>query len=206
MSTPGLRTRRKEMTRADITRAATELFVRSGFAATTVEEIAVAAGVSTRTVFRYFPTKDAMLTEPFMAPFDAWERHMLGAPAGERLLDVIRAATHRVLDIYEEDPDFWDRHYTLTTSDAAVAAHVLQVQAQLQLRAAAVLAQRLGLAPDDLRARVVAAAAMAGVGEAVRQYYAAGGRRRRRSVIDAAYREVARALELLNVPLPPLAG
>lgn len=40
-----------------ITAAAAELFSRKGFADTTIDEIAALAGVSPRTVFRYFPTK-----------------------------------------------------------------------------------------------------------------------------------------------------
>ena len=38
-----------------------ELFVRKGFAGTTVREIATAAGVSPGLMFHYFPSKDALL-------------------------------------------------------------------------------------------------------------------------------------------------
>jgi AcrR family transcriptional regulator len=41
--------------------AALLLFATRGYEATTTEEIADAAGVSPRTVFRYFPTKDSIL-------------------------------------------------------------------------------------------------------------------------------------------------
>ena len=44
--------------RAQLTATAMELFARDGFDQITVEQIAAAAGVSGRTVFRYFPTKE----------------------------------------------------------------------------------------------------------------------------------------------------
>lgn len=54
----GLRERRRQETRHDISDAALELFERRGVAGTTVDDIAHAAGVSARTFFRYFPTKE----------------------------------------------------------------------------------------------------------------------------------------------------
>jgi AcrR family transcriptional regulator len=48
-------------TRARISEAALELFVTQGFAATTIDQIAEAAGVGRRTIFRHFATKEAIL-------------------------------------------------------------------------------------------------------------------------------------------------
>ncbi|MBD0862789.1 TetR family transcriptional regulator [Gordonia sp. zg691] len=53
-----LRARRRDATRLEIHEAAVDLFERNGFDETTVDEIAAAAGVSPRTFFRYFPTKE----------------------------------------------------------------------------------------------------------------------------------------------------
>jgi AcrR family transcriptional regulator len=54
----GLRERRRQQTRAEITDAALELFAQGTVAATTVDDIAAAAGVSPRTFFRYFSSKE----------------------------------------------------------------------------------------------------------------------------------------------------
>ncbi|MFC4507368.1 MULTISPECIES: TetR/AcrR family transcriptional regulator [Streptomyces] len=55
---PPLTERRREATRMEIADEAVRLFVAQGVAATTAEEIASAAGVSTRTLWRYFRSKE----------------------------------------------------------------------------------------------------------------------------------------------------
>jgi AcrR family transcriptional regulator len=75
----GLRARKKERTRATITRVALELFARDGFAATTLSAIADRAEVSPRTVSTYFPSKEGIV---FAAYPEAIER--LGVRLAER--------------------------------------------------------------------------------------------------------------------------
>jgi len=50
-----------DTTRAEIARAAIRSFLRNGFDSTTVDDIAAAAGISRRTYFRYFGSKDESL-------------------------------------------------------------------------------------------------------------------------------------------------
>jgi AcrR family transcriptional regulator len=54
----GLRETKKQQTREEIAGKAMGLFVRRGFDHVTVAEVAEAAGVSQKTVFNYFPTKE----------------------------------------------------------------------------------------------------------------------------------------------------
>lgn len=58
---------KSDRTRAQLRSAAIELFDRDGFDRTTVSAIAAAAGVTSMTFFRHFPTKDAVVLDN---PFD----------------------------------------------------------------------------------------------------------------------------------------
>ena len=53
--------RRRNLLLAQYERIAWKLFAQHGYQAVTVDEIAEAAGVSARTLFRYFPTKEDFL-------------------------------------------------------------------------------------------------------------------------------------------------
>ena len=57
-----LRGRKKQDTAEQIYRAALRLFRERGYAATTIDEIAQAAGVANGTFFSYYPIKDAVLS------------------------------------------------------------------------------------------------------------------------------------------------
>ena len=59
-----LRDRRRAELISQIQNTAHQLFAERGFAAVTTEDIAVAAGISISTYFRYAPTKEDLLVAP----------------------------------------------------------------------------------------------------------------------------------------------
>jgi AcrR family transcriptional regulator len=87
-------TERSLRTRTRLQACALELFTAQGFDATTVEQIAAAAGVSHMTFFRHFPTKESVLVQdpydPLMA--DAVRAQPRDLPALERVRRGIRSA------------------------------------------------------------------------------------------------------------------
>ncbi|SEM59412.1 transcriptional regulator, TetR family [Pseudoxanthomonas sp. GM95] len=56
-----MRQQKRKETRARISKAALGLFIAKGFEATTLDELAVAAGISRRTFFHYFKSKEEVL-------------------------------------------------------------------------------------------------------------------------------------------------
>lgn len=63
MKAPSVLASKRAAVRAGLARVAIDLFARDGFEAVTIEEIARAAGISPRTFFRYFPSKDDIVLE-----------------------------------------------------------------------------------------------------------------------------------------------
>ena len=58
-----LRERKKRQTRQLLADTATQMFLARGFDGVRVSEIAEACGVSEKTVFNYFPTKEALVMD-----------------------------------------------------------------------------------------------------------------------------------------------
>src|ERR1700689_4736598 len=71
--------RRRVTSRAELEQTAFALFAAHGFDATTVDEIAAAAGIGRRTFFRYFPSKNDI---PWGAFEDELDRMRVRLKAG----------------------------------------------------------------------------------------------------------------------------
>ncbi|BBZ70533.1 TetR family transcriptional regulator [Mycobacterium paraseoulense] len=90
--TEPLTDRRRRLLRADIGRTAIALFAERGFDTVTVGDISAAAGISERTFFRYFASKDEVLLD---YERHVWERliHALASrPADEGPVTALRQA------------------------------------------------------------------------------------------------------------------
>jgi AcrR family transcriptional regulator len=100
----GLRARKKRQTRAAIAAAAMELFQSRGFDAVTIADIAVAADVSRKTVFNYFPAKEDLVFEAGQERRAALVQAIRERPAGTSLVAPFRAATMDYLERLAHDP------------------------------------------------------------------------------------------------------
>jgi AcrR family transcriptional regulator len=76
----GLRQRQRRRIEQAIQDAATRLFLRSGFDAVSVAEIAATAEVSKRTLFKYFPSKEDLVIHAFADHQDEAARTVLNRP------------------------------------------------------------------------------------------------------------------------------
>lgn len=168
---PPLTEERKAEIRLEIARAAVELFVTQGVAATTGEQIGAAVGVSSRTVWRYFPSKESCVRPLFSAGIDlvadSLRRWGPGQPFDE-ILDT---------ELTDEDgllagPDraTVGALVRLTRTEPGLRAIWLQTYDEAEPAFARALAERAGLPADDLRPAIQAAMFNAALRAAVEHY------------------------------------
>ncbi|WP_067135558.1 TetR/AcrR family transcriptional regulator [Microtetraspora malaysiensis] len=93
----GLRERKKQETRQQISDTASWLFMQRGFDTVTVAEIAEAAGVSTKTVFNYFPRKEDLFLDRIPEATDLIARTVRERPADMEPLTALRQAAVRLV-------------------------------------------------------------------------------------------------------------
>jgi mycofactocin system transcriptional regulator len=118
--------RPRATTRGEIERTALDLFATHGFDDTTVDDIAEAAGISRRTFFRYFPSKNDVVWGDFDALLGDLERRFDDAPGGP-LWATVRSA---VIDFNALPPEAVAAH----RQRMALVLYVPALQAHATLR------------------------------------------------------------------------
>lgn len=157
----GLRERKKAKTRAAIQREAMRLFREQGYGTTTIEQIADAAEVSPSTLFRYYPTKEALvLTDEFDPLLIEIFRTQ---PADLSPVQAFRAAIREVLgDLPPEAYDEILQRHVLAGSVPELRAAMMDQYVDAIQMMSGLIGERLGRAPDDIAVRALAGA-MVGV-------------------------------------------
>ena len=87
-----------------IEKAALEVFAERGFEETTVEEIAAAAGISRRTFFRYFASKNDIPFGNFPALLEQLEEWLSSVSDDRPMFDVIVEAVLRFNRVHSDGP------------------------------------------------------------------------------------------------------
>ena len=143
-------------TRAELEQVALELFAERGFVATTVDDIAAAAGIGRRTFFRYFASKNDVVWGDFELGLLALRERLATGPPGRPLLEELREA---VLAFNRFDPGEvpWHRdRMALILTVPALQAHSTLRYAAWRSVIAEFAATRLGGSPADLLPQLVA--------------------------------------------------
>jgi len=145
VTSPG---RRPSTTKAQLSEIAIELFSERGFDNTSVDDIAAAAGIARRTLFRYFPSKNAIAWGEFDERVASMRAHLAAAPADEPLTDSI-------LDVLVEfnriDPEHVSHHrqrMELLLRVPALQAHSMLMYAEWRHAIAEFVAARTGSDAD----------------------------------------------------------
>jgi AcrR family transcriptional regulator len=162
--------RKRRLVSDELTEAALQLLAVKGFDAVTTDEIAVAAGVSKRTFFRYFASKEDVVVR-FLADLGTDIHAELAArPAGERPSVALRHAVWAPLAACGEHADRALRVVRLILETPTLHARFLERQTGWRTALAAELARRLGRDPAaDLYPELAAGTALAAFTAAARR-------------------------------------
>jgi AcrR family transcriptional regulator len=151
-----LREEKKRQMREQLSDTATRMFLQRGFDGVRVAEVARACGVSEKTVFNYFPTKEALLLDRLEGTTAALRSGLASASvppvdAALRLLDA-------ELDGFAGNPEGYRRFGDLLEAAPSLRAYRSDMMDRFVAVAAEALAARDGLAPGDPEPQIAAAA------------------------------------------------
>lgn len=163
------RSRKKTTSRRTIQQHALRLFTANGYEATTVEQIAAAAGVSHMTFYRYFPRKEAVVESDDYDPL--LERLISARPADEPPLMALHAAMRAALEtILATDRETVLTRVRLIMATPALRARLWIAHDSTRDLFARALARRAGVTEPDLAGIVQAGAALAANGAALQAW------------------------------------
>ncbi len=175
LATEGLRERKKRETRRAIHRAALEIARDHGVGQVTADAVAERAGISTRTFFNYFSSRDDALVG-FDPELPGRLAAMVAArPAEESMATAVGAALGEHLAALERDPVSWDLRQQIAAEDPALGARMLGVGLRIDRAVVEACVERARSAAgrrrfDELAAAVEAYAVAGAIRAAVRAH------------------------------------
>lgn len=185
----GLRQRKKQATRQALSRAALGLAIENGPDDITVEDISAAAGVSYRTFFNYFSSKEEALVgngPPSPSP-DAL-RQFIAADANlwTALHELMRSVAAQISTARD---DVVLRHQLLQRYPALLPRHIAGIAA-LELDLAEAIAQRCQDTPTDAGPQVSAALAITVLRVALCRWVSAGSQHDLTHYLDECFTHI----------------
>lgn len=171
---------RQRRTRQRIAASALALFAEQGYADTTVDQIAAAAGVARRTFFRYFPGKDDAIFPDHDETLRRVAAVLDGADPLEEPLSVVYRGIREVLRMYAADPKASVARYRLLREVPALREREIAVVSRYERLFTRYLLDHAGRAIGEhedapLLAEVAAAAIVAAHNHVLRHWLRAAG-------------------------------
>jgi AcrR family transcriptional regulator len=202
----GLRERKRRLTRQRISDVATILFGARGFDNVKVSAIADIVGVSEKTVYNYFPTKESMVLDWADETVESLARVIRECPPSESLTAAVVRAMKEDMERFDDVPDdlvvFLPRFMELIDSTPALRAAWLEMYDRIVNVATEALAARAEVDPRDPEPMIAARAlsGLGGVALAARVRYIEQGLRGA-ELRDAVLGDLERSARLLDTGL-----
>lgn len=183
--TPGLRERKRQETLRRITDAGICLFIEKGIDATTVDDIAAAAGISRRTFFHYFGSKDDILLSLQSGMGELIAQRVRKAEDGTTPLSALRhAVISTCAEVPADDMIALDR---LMRSSPAVQARKQASYVEHERTLFAALRDRWPEPEREMALRLVALLAIGAIRVATEALHEEGEQRTLVELLNAAF-------------------
>lgn len=149
--------RRKNIMRTQIAHAAVKLFTAKGVSGTTGDDIAHELGISTRTLWRYFPSKESCVRPLLTGGLDLMTERLRTWPPGLPLTEHLERSGPLAEGTEAPPMTSMIDLIRMTRTEPGLRAVWLDVHHSAEEVFAEAIADRAGLAPDALSVRVGAA-------------------------------------------------
>jgi TetR/AcrR family transcriptional regulator, regulator of mycofactocin system len=146
--------------REEIAAAGLRLFAERGFEETTLDDIALAVGVSRRTILRYFESKNDITWGTFSEHLDGLRAGLAAADPHQPLMVTLRKAIVAFNDYGEEQRTDLRHRMTLITTVPALQGHSMVRYADWCAVISQFVADRLRTDPDGHIPQVIANACL----------------------------------------------
>jgi AcrR family transcriptional regulator len=173
---PSLRDRKRADTQERIESTALALFLARGYDSVTIADVAAAADVAPRTLFRYFAAKEDLLFAGEHESQAMVEAALAARPAGERGGETIRAVLRAMTDWTAANESLVRRRERIIASSPALAGRSAVRRTGVDEVLGARLRAQLAASPDDPRPLFWARLASVAYDTAVELWLAHGGR------------------------------
>jgi AcrR family transcriptional regulator len=194
-----LRERKKAATRRAISEAAFELVASHSLSGVTVEAISDKAGVSPRTFWSYFSSKEEAVVGHDPHRPEALAQGLLGRPASEDPITALRHVLEEDMTRRWPEPQTSHLRYELIHSNPHLLAAAAAMFDELERRLVSALSERLGTDEgSDLFPGVIVSAACGAFRVAHRRWSDPGNQRGLCDLLDEAFFELGRGLALLG--------
>jgi AcrR family transcriptional regulator len=173
--------------RAEITSQALGLFSERGFDAVTADELAAAVGVSRRTLFRLFATKEDIVVAAFDNLGDDALAALRERPAEEPPWTALHGALGAAVARLEQRPETFFELHGVIAQTPALRRRLLEQRDGWRAAFAHELAARNRAGRNERARELLAAAAIGAFDVATDAWARAGGRRRLSTLLDESF-------------------
>ena len=148
--------RRRSTTWDHLSNVAIDLFAARGFGEVSVDDVAQAAGIARRTLFRYYPSKNALPWGDFDAHLEHMRDLLADLDPGVPVRDALRTALLAFNTFDEAETARHRRRMRVILETAELQAYSMTMYAGWRAVVAAFVARRLGAKASDLVPQTVA--------------------------------------------------